>query len=99
MRWRSSSRAADWRALRRRVSPVFLQSRVGVCAYGAALVSSRIFLFFKSCGSGRCWRCFSSESRRSRLEVGAESILGAWDGSAMIVYMSCLWVVACSGSL
>lgn len=56
-----------------------------VIAYGAALVSRRMFLFFRSCGSGRVWRCFSRESRRSRGEMGAASILGGWEGSAMVV--------------
>ena len=34
---------------------------------------SRIFLSFKFWGSGRCWRCFSSEFRRSMGEMGDSS--------------------------
>lgn len=52
--------------------------------YGAALVSSKIFLFFRSCASGRSWRCFSSELRRSMGERGLSSTLGVLDSSAMI---------------
>lgn len=44
-----------------------------ICAYGAALVSSRICLSLRSCGSGRFWRCFSRELRRSRGEMGEVS--------------------------
>jgi len=33
--------------------------------YGAALVSSKMFRFLRSCTSGLCVRCFSSELRRS----------------------------------
>jgi hypothetical protein len=33
--------------------------------YGAWAVSRRMCLFFRSCGSGRCWRCFSKLLRRS----------------------------------
>lgn len=38
--------------------------------YGAVFVSSRMCRFFRSCTSGRCWRCFSKLSRRSKLRVG-----------------------------
>ena len=38
-------------------------------AYGAAFVASRMCLFFKCCASGRFWRCFSRELRRSRGET------------------------------
>lgn len=42
--------------------------------HGAALVSKSMFLSFKSCGSGRCWRCFSKESRRSGRRVGEREL-------------------------
>ena len=68
---------------------MMLGTEGGEGAYGAALVSKRMFLFFRSCGSGRCCRCFSSESRRPRGEMGVESTLGAWDWSAMGVCVIC----------
>lgn len=40
------------------------------CKAGAAVVSSRICLFFRSASSGRCWRCFSKLLRRSSLSIG-----------------------------
>lgn len=55
-------------------------------AYGAALVSSRMCLSFRSCGSGRVWRCFSRESRRSRVEMGVVSTGLGWVFSAMIAW-------------
>ena len=49
--------------------------------YGAALVSSRICLFFKSWTSGLCWRCFSSELRLSIGEIGVVSTLASLTSS------------------
>lgn len=52
--------------------------------HGAAVVSSRICLFLRSCASGRCCKCFSRELRRSIGEMGAVSTAGvAW--SAIVV--------------
>ena len=45
--------------------------------HGAALVSSRMFLFLRSRSSGRVCRCFSSELRRSSGLMGEASIVGA----------------------
>ncbi len=42
-------------------------------AYGAALVSSKMCLSLRSWGSGRFWRCFSRELRRSMGEMGEVS--------------------------
>lgn len=52
-------------------------------AYGAALVSSRMCLSLRSCGSGRFWRCFSRELRRSRGEMGEVSIGGFSGGGEL----------------
>lgn len=38
--------------------------------YGAVVVSSRMCLFLRSWGSGRCCRCFSKLLRRSLLRTG-----------------------------
>ena len=50
--------------------------------YGAVFVSRRICLFFRSWTSGRCWRCFSKLSRRSKLRVGEMGV------SSMVVVAS-----------
>jgi hypothetical protein len=55
--------------------------------YGAVFVSNRICLFFKSWTSGRCWRCFSKLSRRSKLRVGEMGV------SSMVVVASVMMVV------
>jgi hypothetical protein len=52
-------------------------------AYGAVFVSSRMWRFFRSCTSGRCWRCFSKLPRRSWLRVG-EMGVSSMDASAMV---------------
>ena len=54
--------------------------------HGAAFVSSKIFRSFKSFGSGRVWRCFSKESRRSMGEIGEMSTEGLDIVSAIIEY-------------
>ena len=46
-------------------------------AHGAAEVSWRMFLSFKSCGSGRSWRCLSKESRRTTGEIDEVSMFGS----------------------
>lgn len=57
--------------------------------HGAALVSRRMFLSFKSCRSGRCWRCFSRESRRSGRRVGERELRSmSAEGSVDLVAMA-----------
>ena len=67
------------------------------CAYGAAVVSSRICLFFRSCTSGLCCKCFSSEFRRSTGEMGVSSTLRSGVSSIaailMVTSVSWLWCV------
>ena len=53
--------------------------------HGAAVVSKRMCLFFKSWASGRCWRCFSRLSRPSIGETGLSSIVCAVVACAMFV--------------
>ena len=55
--------------------------------YGAVFVSNRMCLFFRSWTSGRCWRCFSKLSRRSKLRVGEMGV------SSMVVVASVMMVV------
>lgn len=46
--------------------------------YGATFVSNRICLSLRSCTSGRLWRCFSKELRRSGdAERGVSSMAAA----------------------
>lgn len=56
--------------------------------YGATLVSNRIWRFFRSCTSGRVWRCFSKELRRSLDEAlrwdSSMDILKGWNGEGRI---------------
>ena len=59
--------------------------------HGAAFVSSRMCLPFKSLGSGRVCRCFSRELRRSTGEMGVVSTEDVVS-SAMIVRHSGLRV-------
>lgn len=67
---------------------------VSYVTYGAVLVSSRMFRFFKSCASGRCCKCFSSESRRCTGEIGVSStpMAGVFSSTADILrYVECLF--------
>jgi hypothetical protein len=53
--------------------------------YGAVVVSKRICRFLRSCGSGRCCRCFSRLLRRSRErtgEMGVSSTITSVDSFA-----------------
>lgn len=54
--------------------------------YGAALVFSKMCLFLRSCGSGRCCKCFSRELRRSTGEMGEMGLssMEGWSGSMAI---------------
>lgn len=47
-------------------------------------MSRRICLSLNSFGSGRCWRCFSSEFRRSTGEMGVSSTAGLGSLSAIL---------------
>lgn len=54
------------------------------CVYGAAFVSRRMFLFLRSCASGRICRCFSRDSWRSMGERGVSSKEGGVFSSVMV---------------
>lgn len=55
----------------------------GVCVYGAAFVSRKMFLFLRSWASGRICRCFSRDSWRSMGDRGVSSTVGAVVSSVM----------------
>ena len=68
---------------------VVFEGRIGFRiedTYGAVFVSRRICLFFRSWTSGRCWRCFSKLSRRSKLRVGEMGV------SSMVVVASVMMI-------
>ena len=54
--------------------------------YGAVVVSSRMCLFLRSWGSGRCCRCFSKLLRRSLLRTGEIGVasMGLASSEAMV---------------
>lgn len=63
-----------------------LQTSIRTGTNGAAEVSSNICFSFRSCGAGRCWRCFSREFRLSRGEMDRSSTFGLvwWSGGELL---------------
>lgn len=56
-------------------------------------MSSRMLRFFKSWASGRNWRCFSRELRRSIGEMGLSSTLRSGVVSSFNVFDMVCWLV------
>lgn len=61
-------------------------------AYGAVVVSSRMCLFLRSWGSGRCCRCFSrllrlSEERTGEMDVSSTKSVFSDAMMVMVVVM------------
>lgn len=61
--------------------------------YGAVVVSSRICLFFRSCGSGLCCKCFSKLFRRSRERTGEIGVSSTITSAALSFLVSSVAMV------